>query len=290
MTKIRLALLRGICQTPAYVAHAKGYFAEEGLDVEISVSPTAWLIPDELLSRKSHFGVIPWTRVAAAERLEAPLRVICGSGCEEAALVVRAGLETGEVKSVAVPREGGIKDLTAMELIDRMGWQHVRQLRFPSGDGAILAFVGQGADAASMVEPYATMLEVLGLGRVVKRTGDLWKGAPGCSLAASAAFLDERPDIAQKVVDAYVRGAATVAAEPAFAAAAAEPYIGVRADIVQRALGVNRPSCDAIRNEAAMAEILSLMLRLGYVAEIPRNYAQLGFLDAAQEKLALRTR
>ena len=32
------------------------------------------------------------------------------------------------------------------------------RVRMPSGDGAILALVGQGADAASMIEPYATCL------------------------------------------------------------------------------------------------------------------------------------
>jgi len=30
----RLALLRGVCQTPAHLAHARGYLADEGLDVD----------------------------------------------------------------------------------------------------------------------------------------------------------------------------------------------------------------------------------------------------------------
>ena len=45
------------------------------------------------------------------------MKVICGSGHEEAALVLRNGLEITDVKSIAVPKEGGIKDLTAMGLI-----------------------------------------------------------------------------------------------------------------------------------------------------------------------------
>lgn len=284
MSKIRIALLRGVCQTPAYVAHARGYFAEEGLDVEMKVTPTAWLIPEELLSGKSHFGVIPWTRVAAADKGEAPLKVLCGSGCEEAALVVRKGMDPSEVKTVAVPREGGMKDLTAMGLIDSMGWGHAKQMRFPSGDGAVLAFVGQGADAASMIEPYATMLEVLGLGTVVRRTGDIWKGAPGCSLAASAAFIDAEPEIVQKVVDAYVRGAALVHADPEAAAIAAEPYIGVRADIILKALGHNHPHIDAVRNQGAMDEILTFMQQLGYVDRRPQDYTDLRFLEHAQAR------
>src|SRR5438046_2950911 len=84
MIEIHLSLLRGICQLPAYVAHAKGFFLEQGLVAHISISPSAWLIPEQLCSGTADFAVIPWTRVAAAEKNEAPLKVVCGSGFEEA--------------------------------------------------------------------------------------------------------------------------------------------------------------------------------------------------------------
>ena len=88
-------------------------------------------------------------------------------------MVVRQGMTVEHVHDVAVPQEGGIKDLTAMALVQRLGWRDANIIRMPSGDGAILSFVGEGADAASMVEPYATMLEHLGLGWVIQRTGDV---------------------------------------------------------------------------------------------------------------------
>jgi hypothetical protein len=39
-----------------------------------------------------------------------------------------------------------------MGLIEALGWERCDLRRFPSGDAAIIAFVGEGADAASMVE------------------------------------------------------------------------------------------------------------------------------------------
>ena len=66
-----------------------------------------------------------------------------------------------------------------MALLRQLGWKDIRLVRQPSGDGAILSFVGQGADAAAMVEPYAAMLESLGLGRVLLRTGDVCRGPRG---------------------------------------------------------------------------------------------------------------
>jgi ABC-type nitrate/sulfonate/bicarbonate transport system substrate-binding protein len=278
---IRIALLRGICQLPAYVAHEKGFFRRLGLDSTVSVSPTAWMIPDQLSSGAVDFAVIPWTRVAASERGEAPLKVLCGSGCEEAAMVVRHGFDVEDVRSVAIPREGGMKDLTAMGLLAGLGWDEgrVELRRFPSGDGAIICFMGLGADAASMVEPYAAMMEELGVGRVVSRTGDLWPGVPGCSLATSARLIEEKPALVQQVVDAYVAAAAQVEADPEEAAAIGAGFIGVHPRMLTRALRSNRPNVLALRHEEEMKKVLHLMQSLGYVSEIPQHFADHRFLD-----------
>ena len=281
---IHLALLRGVCQLPAYVAHTKGFFQAQGIDSTVSVSPTAWLIPEQLTSGTADFAVIPWTRVAAAERGEAPLKILCGSGCEEAAIVVRQGLTADRVTSVAVPREGGMKDLTAMGLLDGLGWtkDKVRHCRFPSGDGAIICFFGEGADAAAMIEPYASMMEELGIGRIIKRTGDLWPGAPGCSLSASARLIEREPELVQRVVNAYIAADAFVRSHPDEAADIGAAFIGVHPRMIQRALRTNRPDVDAIRNTDVMQTILGLMQQLGYVDHQPAGFADLRFLDHAQ--------
>ncbi len=37
MSKVSFSLLRGVCQTPAYVAHEKGFFKEEGVDAGLII-------------------------------------------------------------------------------------------------------------------------------------------------------------------------------------------------------------------------------------------------------------
>ena len=143
MDKIVFALLRGVCQMPAYVAYAKGYLRDVGIDAELSIAPTAWTVPQRLVDGEVEFAVIPWTRVAADKSKANRLTLICGSGFEEAAMVVRNGMTVEEVTDVAVPNEGGIKDLTAMALVQRLGWQNANIVRMPSGDGAILSFVAR---------------------------------------------------------------------------------------------------------------------------------------------------
>lgn len=281
-TRFQISVLRGICQTPAYVAYEKGFFAEAGIDVHLDVAATAWLVPQKLVTGESHFGVIPWTRVAAAEANDIPLVLLSGSGCEEAAIVLRRGVAANDVKSVAVPRQGGMKDLTAMGLLEMLGWEDVEKVRMPSGDGAILALVGQGADAASMIEPYATMLEKIGIGTVIKRTGDVWPGAPGCSLATSVALTEREPDMVQAVVNAFVRGAHFVHQQPDETAEIAAGYIGMNPMFIREALRQNLPNLDALRNQAAMNPVMTLMQKLGYVSRRPQNFINLSFLDNAQ--------
>jgi ABC-type nitrate/sulfonate/bicarbonate transport system substrate-binding protein len=180
-----------------------------------------------------------------------------------------------------------MKDLTAMGLLESLGWtrDRVEQRRFPSGDGAIICFFGRGADAASMVEPYATMMEKLGVGYVVRRTGDIWPGAPGCSLSSSAALIERDPGLAERVVQAYVEAAEFVSEAPDEAAQIGAPFIGVDAGMVRDALRINRPNVNAIRNGEAMDQVIALMQKLGYVHELPQNYLDLRFLDRAQQEL-----
>lgn len=281
-TEINVSLLRGVCQIPAYVAHERGFLREEGLDATLDIAATAWLVPQKLMRQESQFAVIPWTRVAAAEANDLPLTLLAGSGCEEVAIVVRAGLDPSKVKRVAVPVRGGMKDLTAMGLIETLGWQSAKLVRMPSGDGAILALVGQGVDAASMVEPYATMMEMLGVGTILRRTGDVWKGAPGCSLTTTVPFREAEPDTVQAFVNAFARGVEFVRDRPAEAAEIAADYIGVNPRFIAEALTRNRPDINAVRNREAMMSILVLMEKLGYIDRKPEHFSDLSFLDRVQ--------
>ena len=285
MNKVSFSLLRGVCQMPAYVAYEKGFFEEEGLNVNLNIEPTAWMVPHKLVSGESHFAVIPWTRVAAAEDKDTPLVLICGSGFEEAAIVVRKEISASKVRKVAVPLRGGMKDLTAMALIEGLGWKDVELIRLPSGDGAIISLFGRGADAASMVEPYATMMEALGIGTVLKRTGDVWKGAPGCSLTTTMELKETSPDLTQKVVRAFVRGVTFVKENLDESAQIASRYIGINAGFIRKALNVNKPDVDAIRNRKAMEGVLSLMMKLGYIKRLPEGYIDLTFLDKAMKRI-----
>ena len=173
-----------------------------------------------------------------------------------------------------------------MGLLEALGWSAARQIRQPSGDGAILAFVGGGVDAASMIEPYATMLEQQGLGRIIRRTGDIWPGVPGCCLTTSRRLLQREPDVARRVVRAFVRGLSFISEDAKEAAEIAYDYIGIDPRFIHRALQSNRPRLDGVRNSDAMERVLLLMRDLGYIRSLPSQYIELRCLDTAVAELA----
>jgi len=281
-TSLKFSVLRGICQLPAYVAKEAGFFSRLGLNVELAVEPAARIVPARLLHREVDFAIIPWTRVALASSQGQPLKVVCGGGIEEPALVIQKGLELSKVKTVAVPQMGGLKDLVANRLIESLFGGRAQLFRLASGDAAIIAFIGKGADAACMVEPYATMVEKMELGQIVCRARDVFPGAPGCCVAVHDELIRENPQAIQNVVRALVQAEGVVLCEPSTAAEHGHKYIGMSPDLIRDALKVNRPSCAAILNDSVMDEPLNLMKQLGYVGDVSKSgFLDLSFLTAA---------
>jgi NitT/TauT family transport system substrate-binding protein len=287
MVDIHMSLLRGICQIPAYVAFERGFFKEEGINLIPDIQPTAWLVPRKLEAGECQFAIFPWTRVAVAEEQGLGLVIVAGSGFEEAAIVVRRGKKIQDVRSVAIPQRGGMKDLTAMGLLESLGWQEIEQIRQPSGDGAIIAFFGEGTDAASMIEPYATMLQEMGVGEIVRRTGDVWPGAPGCCLSTTFELVEQKPEMVHGVVRAFARGNAFLKEHPDQASEMARKYIGVDPRYIRAALRANQPDLSGFRNDDAMGQILSLMQKLGYIKKMPTRYRNFEFLDRVSAEVGI---
>src|SRR4029453_304834 len=115
-------------------------------------------------------------------------------------------------------------------------------------------------------------------GTIVKRTGDIWPGAPGCSLCTTVPYKRSNPEVVKGVVNAFVRGAKFVHENPEEAAEIAYRHIGVNPKFIHQALLRNRPNVDAVRNQKAMDNILSLMIQLGYIKKHPSDYKDLSFL------------
>ncbi len=289
---IKIGLIRGICQMPGYVAYDKGFFKEQGLNVSCSVDPTAWVLADKLISGDISFGIVPWTRVVSARDRGDKLVVVAGSGYEETATVVRRdanikNLSELKGKRISLPVEGGMKDLTSQALFKKYDItpENTEILRLPSGDAAILALLSGRVDATTNVEPYATMVVELGMGKIIARGKDILPEVPGCSLTTTENFLQDNPDIVLKFIKAILKAEKFCHKEPEEAAKISSRYIGISADIVREALKYNQPRTDITGSIDVMMQIVRLMKDLGYIKNTSQEFYNFELLKKAKSEL-----
>jgi ABC-type nitrate/sulfonate/bicarbonate transport system substrate-binding protein len=119
---------------------------------------------------------------------------------------------------------------------------------------------------------------------VVKRTGDVWPNAPGCSLTTTDPAIEREPETVQGVVGAFARGIEFVGSNPDEAAEIAARYIGVGPEFIVKALTHNSPDVDALGHEGAIRGMLESMRALGYLERVPEGWLDLRFLEKARAR------
>jgi len=284
MDKVNIKINRGICQLPACIAYEEGFFEEEGIEADLKYGLSAWMFEEELLRGETDFAYIPWTRVATANIKEKKLMIVAGSGKEEAVIVAKPELpqDLNSVKNlrIALPVEGGMKDLTGRGMIESLSLDNYELIRCPSGDSAQTAFIYNSANVSSMIEPYGTALEELGIGKIVKTQKEIWPGSPGCSFTTTYKNCIERKDLVQRVVNAFVKGVEFAHKNTERASVIGEKYIIVNRNFVKKSLERgSQPDYNALIDKGPQEEILELMKKLDYIKENPLDYFTEGFLD-----------
>jgi len=292
LLKINIGLIRGICQMPAYIAYEKGFFKEQGLEISYSIDPTAWLLPNKLISGKISFGILPWTRTVSARDNGNNMVVIAGSGYEEPATVVRKDSGINDLselkgKRISLPVAGGMKDLTSQVLFKEYDItpENTEIIRLPSGDAAMLALLSGRVDATTNVEPYATMAVEVGIGKIIARGKDVVPKTPGCSITTTDEFLQNHSDIALNFLKAILKAEAFCNKEPDDAAKISSKYIGIPAMIIREALRYNQPHVDITGSMDAMMRIVRLMKELDYIKTMPQDFCNFKLLEKAMAEL-----
>lgn len=218
LTKVTVAeVTHSIFYAPQYIALSKGYFEEEGLDVEITTIPGADKVTAAVLSGDVQIGFCG---------SEATIYVY--NGGEEDYLKTFAGL-TNKDGSFLVGRNKDknfkITDLKNKHVIaGRVGGMPVmnfewalRQnnidpkkdlntdtsIEFAAMQGAFLSGIG---DYVSLFEPNASNIEQEGLGYVVASIGEMAGNIPYTAYNAKKSYIEENKDIIEKFTRAISKG------------------------------------------------------------------------------------
>lgn len=202
LTKIRVAeVTHSIFYAPQYVAHALGYFKEEGLDVELLLVPGADKVTSAVLSGDVEIGFCG---------SEATI-YIYNQGEKDylvnfAALTKRDGsflvsrekydqftLDNLKGKSVIGGRKGGMPEMTLEWALKQNGIDPKKDLEidtsiaFASMAGS---FIGGNGDFVTLFEPQALSLEQQGYGYVVASIGELGGIVPYTAYNAKKSYIE----------------------------------------------------------------------------------------------------
>jgi NitT/TauT family transport system ATP-binding protein/nitrate/nitrite transport system substrate-binding protein len=280
--KLRIGLLKLTDAAPVIAAHELGFFADEGLNVELSIEPSWANIADKLAYGFLDAAVIvPPLAFAitlglrgAMRRLVIPLSLSLGGNT--------VTLETSLAESISRGAEGSREALTAARALSKL-------LPHRSGErptfGVVHAFsthnlllrywlaaggIDPDRDVTLTVIPPARMVEALekgqiagfcagapwgavaerkGLAKTITTSHGIWRNAPEKALAFCESWADQNPETLQSALRALLRSTRFCDEPenaPMIAALLSEPrYLGVEADLITTSLPTGQSAADS---------------------------------------------
>jgi NitT/TauT family transport system substrate-binding protein len=284
---VRLGDNLAISNAGMYLAVEKGYFKEQGIRIELTTFASAVKMVQAMAA--DELDVIPGTASAGlfnAIAQGAPYRIVADKGQARAGtgyilLAVRKDLlDSGQVKSVrdlkgrkvADYAKGGILSYLLGKMAEEAGLSlkdlDVTYLGAPS---QLTAFETKAIDAAVLAEPWGANFEERGLA-VRFRTPDQVKGlgpVQGAGIIYSGKFRIERRPVAQRWMNAYLKGAAQFNAKGVKdpeVAAAIERYTKVPAKVVAAAFP-HYQAPDGKLNLESLADQIKWYVANGYMPQ-----------------------
>lgn len=223
--------------TPLLIAHANGYFQDEGLIVDHPLRVRNWSsLAESFLAGKfdvTHL-LLPmplWMRF----KNKTPVKVLAWDHTNGSAITVRSdsginGFEDLGGKHIAVPhwysmhniilqmglRKAGLTPLIQPQNLALAKNQVNLFILSPPEMPASLA--GRKIDGYIVAEPFNALGEIKMNARIMRFTGDIWKNHPCCVVVMLEALIKEDPIFVQKVMNGIVRAQLWLNHNPAQAA------------------------------------------------------------------------
>ena len=286
-TKVRLnEVTHSVFYAPQYAAMELGYFADEGLDIELTNGGGADKVMTAVISGQSDIGLAGGESCiyvynqgkADYPRIFAQLTKRDGSF-----LVGRTdgpfSWEDLRGKTIIGGRLGGMPEMTLEYVLRQNGLEPGRDVNVDTSVQFNMmagAFTGGSGDYVALFEPSATKVEQEGQGYVLCSLGEESGDVPYTCYFASQSYLRDHADTVQKFTNAIARGQKWVAEHTdAEVAAVIAPQFpdtdeAVLAEVVGRLRSIGAWNTDPVMESSAWERVESIMIGAGQLAEADR--------------------
>jgi NitT/TauT family transport system substrate-binding protein len=266
---VRVAYLQNdLHHLALWVALDKGFFRDEGLDVQIA---GIFRSGPEIMTAfgageldVAYVGEAPAT--IAVARGTAHVKVLAQANTEGTALVVSNAVSGSALqsKSLAIPGHGTVQDLLLRKALAglEVDPKSINTIVLSPPEMITALQAGQ-IDGFIAWEPYPSKAVSMGLGRVLAASSGIWPGHPCCILAGSESFLRSHPQETRALVRAHERASVYITGHKDEAVAVAVKFTGMDESVVRRAMeGVTYTSRPSIEGEEEYVKFLNY---LGYI-------------------------
>ena len=218
LTEIKVAeVTHSVFYAPQYIADALGYFEDEGLDVEIILTPGADKVTAAVLSDDVNIGFCGSEATIYVYNQGQKDYLVNFSGLTKrdgSFLVSRKkyddfSLEDLKGKHIIGGRKGGMPEMTLEWALSENGIDPKNDvdidtsIEFAAMQGA---FIGGTGDFVTLFEPNALQIEKEGLGYVVASIGELGGVVPYTAYNAKKSYMEKNPEVIQGFTNAIQKG------------------------------------------------------------------------------------
>lgn len=281
MTKITvMEVTHSVFYAPQYIAVAEGFFAEEGLEVELVDGKGADKVMASLLSNQVEIGFMgPEASVYVYNQGKddyvvnfAQLTQRDGSFIVSRTAEPNFTLENLKGKEILGGRKGGMPHMVLEYVLKQKGvipGQDVdvrTDIQFAVMAGA---FTGGEGDYTTLFEPTATMVEQEGKGYVVMSVGEESGYIPYTAYSATKSYIEKNPDVIQGVTNAIYKGMLWVESHTAEEVAKSlQPYfvdtdIETLAAVVERYRSIGAWAPNPVLTEEGLDKLQAVMSEAG---------------------------
>ena len=242
---LRLGYLQSdLHHLPAFVALENGYFAEQGLQVQVCGVFKAG--PEEMSAfgaGELDFGYVGQAPATAALlNGVADIQFIAQVNLEGSAIVARkdAGsdlLSKLTAKTVAIPGHATMQDFLLRRALknSRMNFSDIRPIVLKPPE-MLQALEQKNIDAFIAWEPYPQQALQSGKAQIVLYSAAIWKEHPCCVLIARRGLCDKQPEAIKKIQAAHAKACSFITDHPDEAVAIGMKYSSMERSTVVESL------------------------------------------------------